>query len=71
MRKDTHSSGFTARSGRALGNERRTVAFAELVAIVGLALSAAVLAAVGVYGLVTYSVTRRTVEMGLRAAPVP
>ena len=33
------STGFTPPSGRALGNERRTVAFAELVAIVGLALS--------------------------------
>jgi putative ABC transport system permease protein len=36
--------------------------------IIALALSAAALAAVGVYGLVTYSVTRRAVEMGLRSA---
>jgi hypothetical protein len=39
MRNKIESSGFAAPSARALGNERRTVALAELVAIVGLALS--------------------------------
>jgi hypothetical protein len=62
MRKDTHSSGFTARSGRALGNERRTVALAELLAIVGLALSTIVAATVVSVGIARANVVGNVID---------
>jgi len=45
------STGFTTPPGRALGNERRTVACAELIAIIGLALSTIVAATVVSVGI--------------------
>jgi hypothetical protein len=51
MPKPVESTGFTPPSGRTLGTERRTVAFAELIAIVGLALSTIVAATVVSVGI--------------------
>jgi hypothetical protein len=46
MRKHIQDTGFHAPSGHALGRERRTVAFAELVAGAALALSTVVVVTV-------------------------
>ena len=51
MRKPIESTGFTAPTARTLGHERRTVALAELVAIIGLALSTIVAATVVSVGI--------------------
>ena len=62
MRSDIDSPGFTAPNGRALGNERRTVALAELVAIVGLALSTIVAATVVSVGIARANVVGNVID---------
>jgi hypothetical protein len=57
MPTPAESTGFKAPSGRAFGMERRTVAFAELVAIFGLALSTIVAATVVSVGIARADVT--------------
>jgi hypothetical protein len=51
MRKHIHLSGFTAPAGRALGSERRTAAFAELIATTALMLGTVVAAIVVTAGI--------------------
>ena len=62
MRNGIDSPGFTAPNGRALGNERRTVALAELVAIVGLALSTIVAATVVSVGIARANVAGNVID---------
>jgi len=62
MRDDLGSSGFTAPNGRTLGNERRTVALAELIAIVGLALSTIVAATVVSVGIARANVVGNVID---------
>ncbi len=62
MRDDIDSPGFTAPNGRALGNERRTVALAELIAIVGLALSTIVAATVVSVGIARANVVGNVID---------
>ena len=62
MHNDIHTSGFTAPNGRALGNERRTVALAELVTIVGLALSTLVAATVVSVGIARANVVGNVID---------
>ena len=51
MRKSIDHAGFAAPSSHALGHERRTVAFAELIASVALALCTIVAATVVTVGI--------------------
>lgn len=51
VRKPIEHSGFTPPSGRALGQEQRTVALAEMIAIVSLAVSTVVAATVVSVGI--------------------
>ena len=62
MRNDIDSPGFTAPNGRALGNERRTVALAELVTIIGLALSTIVAATVVSVGIARANVVGNVID---------
>ena len=62
MRSAIDSPGFTAPNGRALGNERRTVALAELVTIIGLALSTIVAATVVSVGIARANVVGNVID---------
>ncbi len=62
MRHRINSSGFKAPSERALGNERRSVAFAELVAIGALALSTIVAATVVSVGIARANVVGNVID---------
>src|ERR1700690_3403374 len=62
MRNANDSPGFTAPNGRALGNERRTVALAELLTIVGLALSTVVAATVVSVGIARANVVGNVID---------
>ena len=62
MQNDIDSHGFSARSGRALGNERRSMALAELVAIIGLTLSTIVAATVVSVGIAHADVAGNVID---------
>jgi hypothetical protein len=62
MRNGIDSPGFTAPNGRTLGNERRTVALAELVTIIGLALSTLVAATVVSVGIARANVVGNVID---------
>jgi hypothetical protein len=62
MRNDIDSPGFTAPSRRALGRERRRVALAELVAVVGLALSTIVAATMVSVGIARANVVGNVID---------
>lgn len=62
MRKPIENTGFTSPTGRALDRKRRTVALAELVAIVGLALSTIVAVTVVSVGIARANVVGNVID---------
>jgi hypothetical protein len=62
MRRHIESAGFTPPAGRALGSERRTVLFAQLVATLGLALSVLVAATVVSIGVARADVATNVID---------
>lgn len=62
MRTHIESAGFTPPAGRALGSERRTVLFAQLVATIALALSVVVAATVVSIGVARADVATNVID---------
>ena len=62
MRNDLASSGFTAPNGHTPGQQRRAVGFAELLTIVGLALSTIVAATVVSVGIARANVVGNVID---------
>jgi heme/copper-type cytochrome/quinol oxidase subunit 3 len=62
MRNDIDSPGFTAPCGRALGRERHNIAPAELVTIVGLALSTIIAATAVTVGIAHADVAGNVID---------
>ena len=62
MRDPFGKPGFTAPAGRTLGQERRSVVLAELIAILGLALSTIVAATVVSVGIARASVAGNVID---------
>ena len=62
MRNGIDSPGFTAPNGRALGNERRTVALVDLLTIIGLALSTLVAATVVSVGIARANIVGNVID---------
>ena len=62
MRDTIENPGFTAPARRTLGNERRSVAPAELIAIIGLALSTIVAATAVSVGIAHASVAGNVID---------
>lgn len=62
MRKPFENAGFTPPASRTLGRERRTVAVAELVASIGLAVGTAIAATVVTVGIARADVAANIID---------